>query len=459
MPVSGPPRWPMLERALNFRPPNSRLGDVIPFFHDGTYHLFYLQPNAECDSTSWHHLATQDFLSFRDYGISLTHGGLHDQDLHAFTGSVIYAFGRFHMFYTAHNRRLSAAGGVDEAIMRAVSDDLQVWEKVPDEVLYAFTPTYDPNNWRDPFVYWDDRAGEYRMLLAARLTARPPRRSGCTAVCVSRDLVHWELREPLFAPNLYSIHECPDLFRIGDWWYHAFSEFSDETVTRYRMARTHTGPWLAPTVDTFDGRAFYTAKSASDGVRRYIFGWNPTREGASDTGAWQWGGNLVVHELAQKANGELEVRFPSELGTLFRSHERSPFTGDFVRITSLNGHRALSGGTLPEVSRVSFQFQFAPGTRAFGVGLRASADVESGYYVRVEPRRMRLVFDRWPRPGDIPHAVEFERPAYLLPDTLYTLTLYVNGTVGVVYLCDADTVNCTNVRSLRGGVGAFCNRG
>ena len=62
--------------------------------------------------------------------------------------------------------------------------------------------------------------------------------------------------------GLYFTHECPDLFRMGEWWYLVFSEFSERCVTRYRMARSLAGPWLAPAEDTFDGRAFYAAKTA-----------------------------------------------------------------------------------------------------------------------------------------------------------------------------------------------------
>jgi beta-fructofuranosidase len=225
------------------------------------------------------------------------------------------------------------------------------------------------------------------------------------------------------------------------------------------MAPTCAGPWLTPTVDTFDGRAFYAAKSASDGAHTHIFGWNPSREGASDTGGWLWGGNLVVHELAQSANGELKVRFPRELDPVFRAHRRTLLGEGGVRITTVNGHEAISGGILPEVSRLSFQFQFAPGTRAFGVGLRVSEDVESGYYVRVEPGRRRLVFDRWPRPADIPHAGDLERPADLLPDTLYTLSLYVNGTIGVIYLCDSIALSVRMYDHAEGGWGLFVTEG
>ena len=83
------------------------------------------------------------------------------------------------------------------------------------------------------------------------------------------------------------------------------------------MSKTLEGPWLAPTNDSFDGRAYYAAKTFSDGEKRYIFGWNPTKEGNRDEGKWQWGGNLVVHEIIQQPDGSLSVKIPDTIDKKF----------------------------------------------------------------------------------------------------------------------------------------------
>ena len=87
----------------------------------------------------------------------------------------------------------------------------------------------------------------------------------------------------------------------------------------YRKSRSPYGPWQTPEIDTFDTRAFYAAKTGSDGVHRYVYGWNPTREvnehnvdppgyPGKDCNTWDWGGSLVVHELWQDENGDLFVK-------------------------------------------------------------------------------------------------------------------------------------------------------
>ncbi|MEG0494525.1 MAG: glycosyl hydrolase family 32, partial [Clostridia bacterium] len=73
-----------------------------------------------------------------------------------------------------------------------------------------------------------------------------------------------------------------------------FSEFSDCCKTRYVKSKGLYGPWEAPVDDMFDTRAYYAAKSFSNGDKRYLFGWNPTRIQNSDDQKFAWGGNLVV---------------------------------------------------------------------------------------------------------------------------------------------------------------------
>ena len=126
--------------------------------------------------------------------------------------------------------------------MHATSTDLVTWQKVPGDTFFAPVDGYEPHDWRDPFVFWNEEAGEFWMLLAARLKDGPSRRRGCTALCTSTDLRTWRVAEPLYAPGLYFTHECPDLFRMGDWWYLLFSEFTE----RASRATAWRGPSPVP---------------------------------------------------------------------------------------------------------------------------------------------------------------------------------------------------------------------
>jgi len=459
-------------RDFFYRPIGAWAADFIPLYANGRFHLFYLLDWRDAarhgEGTPWYQVSTTDFVHFTEHGEMLPRGSQTSQDLYVFTGSAVEGEGRYHIFYTGHNPHLREQGKPEEGVMHAVSSDLLHWEKRPEDTFFAPADRYEANDWRDPFVFRNEAAGEYWMLTAARLKTGPSRRRGCTALSVSKDLRTWQVRDPFYAPGLFFTHECPDLFRMGDWWYLVFSEFSTGLVTRYRMSRSLAGPWIAPDVDTFDGRAFYAAKTASDGKRRYLFGWNPTREGAKDYHGWHWGGNLVVHELMQAADGTLAVRIPSTVRDAFAHASETQWRkavgafeqqSDAVAVKAPGTFACASAGVMPGRCRLETTVRFEPGTRGCGLMLRASRDAESAYYIRLEPSRKRLVFDSWPRSGDVPFAVELERPLELEAGRPVHLTVLVDGTVCVAYAGDQVAMNTRLYNLPQGEWGVFVEDG
>lgn len=454
-----------------FKPDDGWAGDFIPFYWQGEYHLFYLKDYRDKDTygegMSWFHIKTHDFVTFTDLGQALPHGGQTDQDLYVFTGCVLEKDGQFHIFYTGHNPYFRAQGRAEQAIMHATSPDLVTWTKdCPNRILYADSERYEIHDWRDPFVFWIDEYQEYWMLLAARLPEGPSNRRGCTALAVSTDLAEWEVRPPFWAPYLYYTHECPDLFRMGDWWYLVFSTFSDRCVTHYRMSRDLRGPWLAPTNDTFDGRAFYAAKTASDGKRRFAFGWNPTRTDEKDTGVWNWGGNLVTHEVYQEAGGALSVKSPEEMTSHFDTPVQvtpNPEIGNWVisdRLLTAHAEGAFAWcrlGDMPFASHLGVSITFTAQTRDFGIVLRADDALEKYYLVRLEPSRDRVMFERWPRPGDEPPIIE--RPVTLTGNGPVRLQVFVEGSAIVIYINDQVAMSTRGHEHSGGTCGLFVSEG
>lgn len=462
---------------LFYKPIDAWAADFIPFHQGGRFRLFYLHDwrNAAQygEGTPWYQISTDDFVHFGEHGLMLRRGGQDEQDLYVFTGSVIEAQGLYHIYYTGHNPYFRKQDKPEQGVMHAVSDDLLNWRKVPADTFFAPENRFEMHDWRDPFVFWNEEAGEYWMLLAARLKTGPSRRRGCTALCASKDLTMWQVREPLYAPGLYYTHECPDLFRMGDWWYLLFSEFSERCVTRYRMARSLSGSWLTPDDDQFDGRAFYAAKTASDGQRRFLFGWNPTRAGETDTGTWQWGGNLAVHEIIQEQDGTLSVRVPETVnravslpqpvliragvGECQEGKGREIEAG--VRLNAPGSFACASVGVMPDRCKLEATIVIGEHTRGCGVMLRASDDLEQAYYIRLEPQRGRLVFDMWPRASDMPFMAELERPVAFVRGKPIDLMIFVDGSVCEVY-ADHRIALSTRLYNLKtGGWGVFVNEG
>ena len=446
--------------SILFRPPDAWAGDFIPFWWDGEFHLFFLHDDraaAEAGGTPWFHVSTRDFVSFRDHGLALPPGGRNDPDLYVFTGSVIERHGTFHIYYTGYNPFRNAAGDPEQVVMHATSRDLVTWIKDPaNPIVAADTRFYEPDDWRDPFVFWNAEDDAYWMLLAARVRIGPKDRRGCIALAVSPDLVHWEVREPFWSPYLAYTHECPDLFRDNTGWHLVFSTFSDRFATRHRTAEGLAGPWRTSADDALDGPAFYAAKTASDGRRRFAFGWIPTRAGGSDDGHWQWGGQLVVHEVVPSPGGRLALRAPAEIAQHFAEEaELTPAgivgtwaAGDEIVGSPGDGFGWYRLGAMPDSCLLQTTVVFSDEMQDCGVVLRADDNLDRCYQLRLEPRRQRVVFDRRPHRFTNPflpevdrafgNAPDFvvERPVSVSPGVPVHLRVIVDGSAIVAYIDD-----------------------
>src|SRR5262249_40419798 len=109
-----------------------------------------------------------------------------------------------------------------------------------------------------------------------------------------------------------------------------------------------------------------------------------------------------------------------------------------------------------------------PGTTECGLLLRASADGDQGYVLRLEPGRNRMVFDRWPRrstgdaqwhiSGDVPFAIELERPCDLTPGA-HPRDVCTDGDLLVAVL-DHQVALSTRIYDHRTGrIGVFLGEG
>lgn len=434
--------------SIFYRPKGAVLGDMIPFYDDGVFKPFYLRNfrgnRDETHRDSWVMLSTTDHVHFAE----------HDTHIVGGTGSVIKADGIYHMFYCTFQQQPER-----NAIAHAVSQDLDTWTPLPEESFHSDDDIYAPVHWRDPFVFFNEDEHLWWMIFAAQKKGATTRR-GCVGLCKSTDLHHWKICEPLYAPmDAQCAFECPDLFRWGDWYYLVYSSYADRFQTLYRMSRSPSGPWITPQIDTFDTRAFYAAKTGTDGKRRFVYGWNPTRElddhrfdpqqhDGKDVNGWDWGGSLIVHELSQQEDGTLRVSplpevlaaFGPEQGTL-----PTPLCGTW-RIESNVlmadvpcSYASLLLGNMPETCRLSMDVEILTDTAQLGVALHVDESFSEGYYAIVDPFRRRIEYKTAIRMTErggqkFPYEVEMERPLFPLTGDTFHMDVLVDETILVVYV-------------------------
>jgi len=422
---------------LYYQPAGYWFGDCMPFYHDGKFYLYHQRdtriPGPFGEPFGWALARTTDFVHYEDLGESLERGGDDAQDQFIFAGSLFAANGTFYALYTGYNRDYPKQGKASQVLMIATSTDLIHWHKTSDKLVVP-QDGYDPMEWRDPYVFWHADTQEYIMILGARKLDGKKVRTGRTVYFTSKDLKAWDFKGDFWAPDLFYMHEMPDCFKCGDYWYLLTTEYSDKSKTIYRMSKTLSGPWLAPVDDAFDGSAYYAARSYSDGAHRYLFGWVPTKEDEDDARSWQWGGTLVVHEVYQRADGTLGVKPPAGVANAF-AQEQTLLDKTMVLATQDSCSSALLASSTGDLFKLELQVEFSAGTRAFGIRLCEDEATGAAYEFIFQVGEDRVSFGKTPSmPLTSYMSKGLERPVPLTPGRKYTVQVIVDGTIATLYI-------------------------
>jgi len=410
----------------------------MPFYHDGKFYLYHQRDTRNPiplfgEPFGWSLACTTDFVHYEDLGEALPRGGDDAQDQFIFAGSLFAANGLFYAMYTGFNQDYPQQGKASQVLMIATSTDLINWTKTSERLVLP-QEGYDPTEWRDPFVFWNDNAQEYVMILGTRKLDGKKIRTGRTVFFTSSDLKMWDFMGDFWAPNLFYMHEMPDIFQIGDIWHLLTTEYSDKSKTVYRMSTSLDGPWIAPLDDAFDGRAYYAARSWSDGNKRYLFGWVPTKEGDDDLANWQWGGALVVHEVYQREDGTLGVKAPDEVAQAFLQETRlesMPLTLS-SQDSCVESYLTRSSGDL---FKLEADVLFSKNTRSFGVRLFEDETTGEAYEFIFQIGEQRVIFDKTPNLPWFRYMNKgLERPLRLVADRTYRIQIIVDGSIATLYV-------------------------
>jgi beta-fructofuranosidase len=306
------------EYTTMFKPANNWVGDPMPFYENGVFHIFYLfdARNSLPTFHPWYKTTTTDFATFSGNNEIIPTGTASDQDGALGTGSVFKKNGIYYGFYTGHNGNLDPK----EKIMLATSSDLKTWTKLPSFLLQA-SNGYDRNEFRDPIIIEDITNHTYKMLIATRSEASMINNNtvpwrAVLAQYSSTNLIDWTLEKPFYEDTSTFVTECPDVFTMGNYQYLIYSNIDDRMV-HYKFRVSISDLWITPNNSKLDGIAFYAGRTVFDGVNRYIMGWCPTKNNNSDTNNFDWAGSLVTHRLIQHPDGTLGVTITDGVNNKF----------------------------------------------------------------------------------------------------------------------------------------------
>jgi len=371
---------------MNYHPKNMYHWDFWMIGKDGEVHsfnLYRMRPGAIHDpyGLDWlGHAVSDDLITWRQEPNVIPPGPAGSlDDMKHWTGHIIEKDDIYYLYYTG---RSSREGGKVQRTMLATSPDLYNWSKCEgnpvmraDHRWYTAEQVADRDytiGWRDPRVVLDETSGWYYAFLAADLRDVPYAERGCVARARSRDLLHWDILPPAFAPRKYATIEVPDVFFLDGRWYltlltgtaysNARGTFSDPHInmgTIYAVSDSLDGQFRELDDNVLIGAKWWEGTSCRTiefKGKRYLFYFQCEREGRSDSGSFNWGTLTTPKELVTTAEGYLRAVY-------------SPLIEKKVRTTIFEG--------MPEALEHQ-EHQFPPGRWTFGDG-RALGSCGAGW--------------------------------------------------------------------------------
>ena len=469
-----------------YNPAIGRCGDPMPFYDSrtGDFKVLYLQEydnnNTYCYHPFWG-VSTKDGANYESLGEVLPTGKSSlEQDAALGTGCCVYneKDNLYYIYYTGHNPNCANV----EVVMRATSPDFKTWTKDNEWMLKGSDYGYSTVDFRDPQVFMAED-GLYHMVISSNLKF---------AEFTSSDLKNWKHlgQFPMIWDRML---ECPDIFKMGNYWYMVYSEgfrASWSRKVKYMMATTYEGlkacfndpgaNWPKDGHEgVLDSRAFYAGKTASNGTDRYIWGWCPFRTGATiheknvNVGAGgepNWSGALVCHKIIQHSDGTLTLgEVPAMAAKYNQSQNISVVDSKGASLNGVNGSLNGDGAyvlynRLGNHNHISMTVKTAGNTDKFGISLVRGSDSEQYYTMVVNPEgedNRKVNFEQEGKAGKgFVEGIDgyvFHRPA----DNTYKIDIYTDNSVMVMYINDVCAYtnriygiqkNCWSINNYGGSV-------
>ena len=295
---------------MNFWSPhgwNAWIGDVIVFYRDGVFHLFYLYDIGH-HTRRWgggahvfRHMTTTDLINWRDHGPLAE---VNTQYYSEGTGSIIFHNGRYYFFYGLHTSRILKTEDTISSVLysqvehgKAAPLDIANYPNLaPSGATYMvsedginFTPSGKFFHiCENPSVYVND-GNTLSMIAGYGLpgvwSAEGPESS-------------WVRCGEIPSGGMHNTSECPSYFRWGDYQYliMGFTGFWGAKIGEKLQ------DWAITGHDIYEGLGVPMVAEFK-GDRRILAGWATTG---------RWGNVVIFRELVKLQDGKLGTKWLPE---------------------------------------------------------------------------------------------------------------------------------------------------
>ena len=217
-------------------------------------------------------------------------------------------------------------------------------------------------------------------------------------------------------------------------------------------------------------------KTASDGKRRFAFGWIASKYGNTDFGPWEWGGTMNFHEIIQNSkNGELRIKaIPEVLDYFSKEIELKKETLYNCKMVQAQDGVSVESDTLGallyplEGDTFALDMVIKPERyHEFGIALHVDKELETGYFLRMNPKNQLVAWDMWPRgeqgryqwqiKGDVPYQIETARKLPKAEE--YRVHIIKEKDICVVYINDEIVLSTRMYNHKDGYAGIYVVQG
>jgi beta-fructofuranosidase len=357
---------------------NTFVGDCMPFYHDGEFHLYYLFDRRHHTSKwgmgahQFAHSSSKDLVHWKHHPLSLPI--IEQWECSLGTGCIVHHEGKYHEYYIHHGKRgyFSDAPYMRETILSAIGDDGIHFTKDAEPVIPIDYREFGDVN---PDVFPDASGKRYYMSISG------------WKVFTSTDLDKWEETNELSSPQDIPRWICCSYFEWNGWYYFA-------GCGMYRMSREPLGPgwnWIEPS-NPATQEGLGVPKIAAFTGNRYLM------VGFLGKG---YGGEAVFRELVQHEDGTLGTKFPSEMIPKCGDPLNLPFSASTKGLSIKYGSINIDAPdsfifgfyeSVPKNVRITLKVKPKTDVQYFGLCFRGEGNYDNGFELRFEPARQRVQY-------------------------------------------------------------------
>lgn len=191
---------------------------------------------------------------------------------------------------------------------------------------------------------------------------------------------------------------------------------------------------VTPADDSFDGRAYYAARTAFDGERRVLFGWVPTRDEGGDPSSYLWGAPLCLSRSFSVPTERSATKLPDSMLGAFgeakavEAFELSCESGKVEQVLA-----ADAGSTY----MLDADIELAGDAAGFSVKLAEDAESGLAYEFRANLREGKLEFTAAPQyPWFQVNNMGLERPLFFKGEGTHHVRLVVDDDIATIFVDD-----------------------